>query len=80
MTKTNWHKAENYHTQDILLQDNEVIYKDYWDPGKNPNVTRIKFEEFRKGKFNKEILMAFDRVNLKEIKDSIQEILQNQEK
>lgn len=71
MTKTTWQKAENYQTEVVQLENGLVIYKDYWDPGKNPNVTQIKFADFLDGKFNNEILMAFDRATLKEIKESI---------
>ena len=77
MAKTRWRFAENYHTQEFYLEDGMLIYKDYWDPGKNPNITKISFEDFLKGKFNFEVVMATNGTTVKEIKTSILE-LQNQ--
>lgn len=79
MATTYWRKAENYHTREIHLEYGFMIFKDYWDPGKNPNITRISFDDFIRGKFNYEIMMAFNGAVIKEVIENIK-IIQEDEK
>ncbi len=74
MHKTSWRKAINYHTQEIHLLDSFVIYKDYHDSGKNPNLTKINFADFINGKFNLEVSSKFNNRVLEEILESIKAI------
>lgn len=71
MCKTHWNLAENYHSMEIFLEEDLVIIKNWFDPGKNPNIHRITFDEFLEGKFDSEIMMAFGGWVVKEIRDSI---------
>jgi len=71
MPRVYWEKAENYHTVEIFLENEQVIIKDWWDPGKNPNITKIHFDDFNKGKYHQEIIMQFNDSVLKEIIESI---------
>ncbi len=80
MAKTHWRKAENYHTREIHLEYGFLIYKDYFDPDKNPNITKISFDDFVRGKFNYEIMMGFNDAVVKEIIENIKKIQENEEK
>lgn len=75
--KTSWRKTANYRTQEIKLDNGLVIYKDYWDPGKNPNITKISFEDFINGKFNDDISSKFNNHVLKEVLENIKLIQAN---
>lgn len=74
MQKTSWEKHENYHSRIIYIENLQVIYKDYWDPGKNPNITKISFDDILSGKWDYEIVIQFSGAVLNEIKTKILEI------
>ncbi len=73
--KTFWKKAENYHTLEISLENGYLIYKDWSDPGKNPSVQKISFEDILAGKLNFEIVMEFEPWILREIKENIRKLM-----
>lgn len=53
--RTHWEKAENYHTVELLFDGNKIIYKDWWDPGHDPNRTEVSIADFLNGALHREI-------------------------
>lgn len=53
--RTHWQKAESYHTVELEFAGNRVIYKDWWDPGHDPNRTVMTVPEFLEGMMHAEI-------------------------
>ncbi len=53
--RTYWHRAENYHTVELEFDGNRVIFKDWWDPGHDPNRSEATVTEFLAGKLHAEI-------------------------
>ncbi len=53
--RTHWEKAENYHTVELDFDGTRVIYKDWWDPGHDPDRTEMTVTEFLGGKMYHEI-------------------------
>ena len=53
--RTHWEKAENYHTVELDFDGTRVIYKDWWDPGHDPNKTVMTVPEFLEGRMHTEI-------------------------
>lgn len=53
--RTHWQKAENYHTVELEFDGTKVIFKDWWDPGHDPNRTEATVPEFLEGKLHHEI-------------------------
>lgn len=53
--QTHWEKAENYHTVELDFDGTQVIYKDWWDSGHDPNQTVMTVAEFLGGKMHAEI-------------------------
>lgn len=53
--RTHWTKAENYHTVELEFSGNRVTFKDWWDPGHDPNRTTASVAEFLNGALHIEI-------------------------
>ncbi|PLW94851.1 MAG: hypothetical protein C0592_01540 [Marinilabiliales bacterium] len=76
MCKTEWHLAENHKDTDIYLEDGTVKVKEWFETWKNPNVYHFTFQEFLDGKYNFELIMAYDGAVLSEIKENILKLMQ----
>ena len=79
MCKTQWKLAQNHYDMEIFLEDGMVRIKEWFDPGKNPNMHKFTFQEFLDGKFNYEIMMAFNGWIVTEIKENIRKLLNKEE-
>ncbi|EMY71132.1 hypothetical protein [Leptospira vanthielii] len=56
MTKNRyWQNSEPYHLVEVILEGNHVIFKDWFDSGKDPNRSDWTFAEFLKGVGKSEI-------------------------
>jgi hypothetical protein len=53
--RTHWQKAENHHTVELEFDGRQIVYKDWWDPGHDPNRTVATVPEFLGGKLHSEI-------------------------
>ncbi|MCG6141689.1 hypothetical protein [Leptospira mtsangambouensis] len=53
--KRYWQNTEPYHLVEVILENDEVIFKDWFDSGKDPNRYDWSFEEFITGKGKSEI-------------------------
>ena len=78
MCKKHWNLVANYHTMEIFLKEDHLLIKDWFDPGKNPNIHEVTFDEFLNGKFNFEIMMEYDGWVVKEIKENILKVRQEE--
>ncbi len=72
--KKHWKIAENYHTRELILKSNHILYKDWFDPGKNPNKQKLSFEDILTGKYDYLINTEFNSLILREIKETIQSL------
>ena len=73
--KRYWKVAENYHTQELILEDDFVLYKNWFDSGKDPSKEKWSFKDILNGKYDYFISMELKPWFLKEIKESINEQL-----
>ena len=73
--KTEWKVILNYSSKEIILTETKVIIKDYFDPGKNPGIYRVSFEDFLTGRYKNEIIWDFGGSAYQEIIDAIHEKL-----
>lgn len=64
--KTHWLKAEDYHTVELAFDGNKIIYKDWWDPGHDPNRTEVSIPDFLAGVLHDEIESELGRLVLDE--------------
>lgn len=53
--KRYWQNTEPYHLVEVILGNEEVIFKDWFDSGKDPNRYDWSFNEFITGKGKSEI-------------------------
>ncbi|TGM78159.1 hypothetical protein EHR01_06740 [Leptospira mtsangambouensis] len=53
--KRYWQNTEPYHLVEVILENGEVIFKDWFDSGKDPNRCDWSFKEFVTGKGKSEI-------------------------
>ncbi|MGV3665721.1 MAG: hypothetical protein ACO1NV_06290 [Leptospira bouyouniensis] len=61
--KRYWQNSEPYHLVEVLIEGNNVIFKDWFDSGKDPNRFDWSFKEFLSGKGKEEIIYQLgDRV------------------
>ena len=70
--RTYWEKAENYHTVQLEFTGNKIIYKDWWDPGHDPNRTEVTVPDFLDGKLHREIETEMGRRVLDEAIESVE--------
>lgn len=54
--KRYWQNSEPYHLVEVLIEGNNVIFKDWFDSGKDPNRNDWSFKEFLSGKGKQEII------------------------
>lgn len=52
---TYWRNAVDYHTVELTFDGNKITYKDWWDPGHDPNRTEVSIAEFFAGALHAEI-------------------------
>ena len=52
---TYWQKARDFHTVELEFDGNKMIFKDWWDPGHDPNRTEVPAHEFVAGALHQEI-------------------------
>ncbi|MBN1253384.1 MAG: hypothetical protein JXR51_00215 [Bacteroidales bacterium] len=69
-----WEKIGNYSSKILILKDDYVLLKDYFDSGKNPNITKISFDDFLSKRYDYEIIMDFEGWIYKEIVTEINKI------
>ncbi|TGK55556.1 hypothetical protein EHQ16_09370 [Leptospira kanakyensis] len=50
-----WKNSEPYHLVEVILEGNNVIFKDWFDSGKDPNRYDWTFAEFITGKGKSDI-------------------------
>jgi hypothetical protein len=64
--RTYWSRAENYHTVELEFDGTRVIFKNWWDPGHNPNRSEATVPEFLAGKLHGDIERELGRGVLEE--------------
>jgi len=69
-----WKVAEDYHTRELIHEGNYLLYKDWFDPGKNPNKEKLYFDDILSGKHDYLILTEFKPWILREIKEFIEKL------
>ncbi len=70
--RTYWEKAENYHTVQLEFDGNRIIFKDWWDPGHDPNRSEATVTEFLSGELHHEIERELGRRVLDEAIASVE--------
>ncbi|TGL88793.1 hypothetical protein EHQ68_09155 [Leptospira congkakensis] len=53
--KRYWKNSEPYHLVEVILEGNSVIFKDWFDTGKDPNRYDWSWDEFLTGKGKSDI-------------------------
>ncbi len=69
--RTHWQKAENYHTVELLFDGTRLVFKDWWDPGHDPNRTEASVPDFLAGKLHSEIERELGRSVLEEALETV---------
>ena len=69
--RTHWQKAENYHTVELEFDGTCLVFKDWWDPGHDPNRTEATVPEFLGGKLHAEIVRELGQRVLDEALESV---------
>jgi hypothetical protein len=69
--RTHWQKAENYHTVELEFTGNSIVFKDWWDPGHDPNRTEVTVTEFLNGSLHHEIEAELGRSVLEEALENV---------
>ncbi|MCW7493558.1 hypothetical protein ND861_12990 [Leptospira sp. 2 VSF19] len=54
--KRYWRNSEPYHLVEVILENDRVVFKDWFDSGKDPNRYDWNFEEFLMGEGKSEIV------------------------
>lgn len=70
-----WHKAENYHTVELMLEGQRMVLKDWWDPGHDPNRSEATMAEFLDGELHEEILQHFSQSVLDEAIETVSTLM-----
>jgi hypothetical protein len=63
---THWEKTENYHTVELIFDGTKIVFKDWWDPGHDPNRIEISISDFLGGGLHREIEKELGRSVLDE--------------
>lgn len=66
-----WRNSEPYHLVEVFLEGNFVIFKDWFDSGKDPNRYDWTFEDFLKGVGKSDIEYQLGSGVYKEILDEV---------
>ncbi len=69
--RTHWQKAEHYHTVELLFDGTRLVFKDWWDPGHDPNRTEASVPDFLAGKLHAEIERELGRSVLEEALETV---------
>lgn len=69
--RTYWQKAENFHTVELEFTGNTIVYKDWWDPGHDPNRTVVSVPDFLSGALHHEIETELGRRVLDEAIETV---------
>ncbi len=69
--RTYWQKAENYHTVELEFDGTRIVFKDWWDPGHDPNRSEATVPEFLAGKLHDEIARELGQRVLDEAIESV---------
>lgn len=64
--RTYWQKAEDYHTVELEFDGTRIIFKDWWDPGHDPNRSEATVADFLDGALHREIERELGRDVLEE--------------
>jgi len=67
LPRTRWQKAKDFHTVEVEFSNNEVVVKDWWDPGHDPNRVVATVAEFLTGALHRDIERELGRVVLEEV-------------
>ncbi|MCW7487758.1 hypothetical protein [Leptospira meyeri] len=74
--KRYWQNSEPYHLVEVIVENNEVIFKDWFDSGKDPNRYDWSFKDFITGKGRPEIEYQLGLVAYREILDEVKSRLE----
>jgi len=65
--RTRWHLARDYHTVELEFTGNRIVFKDWWDPGHDPNRAVATAAEFLAGALHLDIERELGRAVLDEV-------------
>ena len=77
--ETKWKVTLEYSSKEIILTDDKLIMKNYFDPGKDPGISRVSFEDFLTGRYKNEIVWDFGGTTYQEIINAIHDKLTRSE-
>ncbi|MBM9548027.1 hypothetical protein JWG40_13425 [Leptospira sp. 201903074] len=69
--KRYWRNSEPYHLVEVSLEDNFLIFKDWFDSGKDPNRYDWTFEDFLNGVGKSDIIYHLGEHDYLEILDAV---------
>ncbi|MGE8722815.1 hypothetical protein ACO2KH_14595 [Leptospira terpstrae] len=69
--KRYWKNSEPYHLVEVSLEGNSIVFKDWFDSGKDPNRYDWSFEEFIDGKGKTDIEYHLGSLDYQEILDEV---------
>lgn len=64
--RTYWSKDRDYHSVELEFTGNRIIFKDWWDPGHDPNRSEATVTDFLNGRLHREIEQELGREVLEE--------------
>ena len=70
--RTYWQNAANYHTVELIFTGHKVVYKDWWDPGHDPNQTELTIAAFLAGELHETISRELGPAVLAEALDTVE--------
>ena len=69
--KRTWRHSANYASLQIQLLEGQVLIKEYFDPGKDPNRHLFSFQEFLEDKARWILQQNYSEHLLQEVKEAI---------
>jgi len=72
--RTYWRRAEDYHTVELEFDGARVMFKDWWDPGHDPNRSEATVPEFLGGKLHDDIDRELGRRVLDEAIEVVEQL------
>lgn len=72
--RTYWSKARDYHTVELEFDGNKIIFKDWWDPGHDPNRTEVSISDFLSGALHGEIRRELGEAVLTEALEAVDQL------
>ncbi len=71
--KTRWHETPRpYSDYEIEIIGNDVIFKEWWDPGHDPNRSQVSLNEFENSKVAQDIVYHLGESIYMEVLESVQ--------